>query len=294
MSGLGEAFRTAREAQGLSLADIAQRTHIRTAYLSAIEFEDWKTIGPPVYIRGFLRNYARCLGLDADAAVANFSATPAGKAPLAPPPFNAAPRNAAPRAALPRGETLAPPGRTPTTDAPKRGLSIGAIAGLIVALGLVAFVGYEYFDMKVTEPAAVGASHAGPGVDASAQSATADASPLPAAGAVGGSAQPQAAPTELRAGVDVRASAMPASHDGAELTTSPFALRLGDSSWVRVTVDGKVAMLGTFPKGTVRTFSGRSATIRAGNAGGVELWVDGKNLGPMGGLGDVAERSFRL
>jgi hypothetical protein len=75
---------------------------------------------------------------------------------------------------------------------------------------------------------------------------------------------------------------------------SQFAVRLRDSSWLRVIVDGKVTMEGLFPKGTQRAFSGRSATVRVGNAGGVDIYVDGKDLGPMGGLGDVAERSYQL
>src|ERR1700678_2042466 len=62
VSALGEEFRSAREARSLSLSDVAERLHIRSVYLAAIEDEDWHVIGAPVYVRGFMRTYARFLG----------------------------------------------------------------------------------------------------------------------------------------------------------------------------------------------------------------------------------------
>ncbi len=76
----------------------------------------------------------------------------------------------------------------------------------------------------------------------------------------------------------------------------PHSLQLTVSSpsWLRVTVDGNVSMEGTFPAGTVKLFHGKSAVLRIGNAGGVRVSVDGKNLGTLGSAGDVVERSFAL
>ena len=62
----------------------------------------------------------------------------------------------------------------------------------------------------------------------------------------------------------------------------------------RVTVDGNVSMEGTFPAGTSQTFHGKNASVRMGNAGGVEIYVDGKDVGTLGTSGDVVERSFTL
>src|SRR6202011_2969361 len=73
MPALGEEFRSAREARGLTLSDVAEQIHIRSVYLNAIENEDWSSIGAPVYVRGFIRTYARFLGLDAESAVAAFN-----------------------------------------------------------------------------------------------------------------------------------------------------------------------------------------------------------------------------
>ena len=44
---LGERFRAAREARGLSLSDVAEQIRIRSVYLAAIEDENWNAIGAP-------------------------------------------------------------------------------------------------------------------------------------------------------------------------------------------------------------------------------------------------------
>src|SRR5579859_8014974 len=73
MPSLGERFRAAREARGLSLSDVAEQIRIRSVYLGAIEDENWTAIGAPVYTRGFLRTYARFLGLDPEEVVEQFN-----------------------------------------------------------------------------------------------------------------------------------------------------------------------------------------------------------------------------
>ena len=61
-----------------------------------------------------------------------------------------------------------------------------------------------------------------------------------------------------------------------------------------MTIDGNVSMEGTFPAGTAKSFHGRAAIVRIGNASGVDLLVDGKPIGKLGGPGDVVERTFIL
>ncbi|MGD1066213.1 MAG: helix-turn-helix domain-containing protein, partial [Vulcanimicrobiaceae bacterium] len=118
MPALGDGFRSAREARGLTLSDVAEQIHIRSVYLHAIETEEWPAIGAPVYVRGFIRTYARFLGLDAEAAVAAFNET----VPSERPPVPAA-----------------------TAERERRGLSPWAIGATVVALILVAIVAFEYF-----------------------------------------------------------------------------------------------------------------------------------------------------
>jgi hypothetical protein len=67
-----------------------------------------------------------------------------------------------------------------------------------------------------------------------------------------------------------------------------------DRAWVRVDVDGRRQMEGIYPPGTTKSFQGKSAYIRTGNAGGVALVVDGKSLGKMGRSGAVVEKTYTL
>jgi len=162
MPALGEGFRSAREARGLTLSDVAEQIHIRSVYLNAIETEDWSSIGAPVYVRGFLRTYARFLGLDAEAAVAHFNE-------VVPPERSAAPAAAAER----EGGRLSP----------------WAIAGTLVALLLVAFVAVEYVmyvqqgrgaaDVAQATAAPQPAASAAGSLAATAPDATASETPLP-------------------------------------------------------------------------------------------------------------------
>lgn len=66
MAGVGRALREAREARELSFEDVERETRIGRRYLEAIEDEDHDALPAPVYARGFVRSYARFLGLDAD------------------------------------------------------------------------------------------------------------------------------------------------------------------------------------------------------------------------------------
>lgn len=72
---LGTWLRTARLRRGLSLAEIERDTRINRLYLEALEEEHFDVLPAPVYTRGFLRSYARALGLDPAEAVALLPAT---------------------------------------------------------------------------------------------------------------------------------------------------------------------------------------------------------------------------
>jgi len=67
---LGEMLRSAREARGLDRTRIERDTRIRERYLSALERGAYDELPGEVYARGFLRSYAKYLGLDPDGMVA--------------------------------------------------------------------------------------------------------------------------------------------------------------------------------------------------------------------------------
>ena len=64
MGELGNTLSRARRARAITLEDVERDTHVSRRYLQALENEDFAAFPAPVYARGFLRTYARYLGLN--------------------------------------------------------------------------------------------------------------------------------------------------------------------------------------------------------------------------------------
>jgi len=64
MSTVAEQLRAAREAQKLTVQQIADMTKIRTDHINALEIGDFSVFSAPIYIRGSVKNYATRLKLD--------------------------------------------------------------------------------------------------------------------------------------------------------------------------------------------------------------------------------------
>lgn len=69
---LGEKLRQAREARGMSIGDIAEQTRISAHYLEAIENNDFSSLPGGVFNKGFIKLYARCVGLDEQEVVQDY------------------------------------------------------------------------------------------------------------------------------------------------------------------------------------------------------------------------------
>ena len=63
LAGCGERLRSAREAAGLSVEEVAGRLHMPARIVRSLEAEDWAKLGAPVFVRGQVRSYSRLLGL---------------------------------------------------------------------------------------------------------------------------------------------------------------------------------------------------------------------------------------
>lgn len=86
-AGPGVQLRAAREAAGLSLDQVAQQLKLAPRQVKALEDENFGELPGRTFTRGFLRNYARLLNLDADLLVAHLP--DAAHAPsLEPPPLH--------------------------------------------------------------------------------------------------------------------------------------------------------------------------------------------------------------
>jgi cytoskeleton protein RodZ len=73
LASFGEELRREREIRGISLKEIADATKISKRFLDAIERNDHKTLPAPVFTRGFVREYARYLGLNSDEMVNRYN-----------------------------------------------------------------------------------------------------------------------------------------------------------------------------------------------------------------------------
>lgn len=113
---IGERLRLAREAKGMSLDDIANRTRIPIRHLQHIESEDWDALPAVTYAIGFTRNYANAVGLDGAEIAGELRDRLGG------------PRNRAP---APQYYEPADPARVPPRSL--------AIAAALLAIVLVAF-----------------------------------------------------------------------------------------------------------------------------------------------------------
>ena len=70
---IGDTLREAREKMGLSMEDVEESTKIRRKYIQALEDNKFEIIPGDVYVRGFLRSYARFLNVDGEKLVQEYN-----------------------------------------------------------------------------------------------------------------------------------------------------------------------------------------------------------------------------
>jgi cytoskeleton protein RodZ len=274
MDTLGIWLRQAREGQGSTLAEAAVGTRIRPRFLEALEAGDFAAFpGGDVQLRGFLRIYARYLGLPPDEVVARYNAEVHG-VEAAPPAAPAETRPLSPASAPTRPMTFQPPSAPVYTARPRRlSLETLMIAG-VVLVALVAVVAggaylvsrYRGEETAATAPTAVPAEAALPSTAAQTPSTAAE-TPAP----------PAATPT------------FPVSPQGGVTLT----LEATEHVWVRVTADGRTAFEGMLATEQVETWSGREViVVETGDGAGLQVTVNGQPQGTMCGRAQVCARGW--
>jgi cytoskeletal protein RodZ len=94
MSAVADQLRQAREAQNLTVHQVAEITKMRTDHLRALEEGNFNVFSAPVYIRGFVRTYSTLLKLDVQKVMAALDAELGASQKFAePPPLSDQPRN---------------------------------------------------------------------------------------------------------------------------------------------------------------------------------------------------------
>jgi cytoskeleton protein RodZ len=79
MESLGERLKRGREEKNISLDDVVHATKINKGILTAIENDQSEFLPPMVFVRGFIRNYARYVGLNEKELLDLYNETCAGK-----------------------------------------------------------------------------------------------------------------------------------------------------------------------------------------------------------------------
>ena len=249
----GAQLKTARERMGVWPSDVAASLHLEEAVIRALESGQQDQLPSRVYARGYIRAYANLVGLDADALIADFDASPS------PPETSAKPVIGASR-------------KRPLADLPQRraGVLLGAIvAAIVIALALTLWGIWRAFDWSfVTEedaPPAAPWQEERPQPEATSPAAAR----TPAAPATENSAATSAdlAPAEAT-------TSAPAEAPPAEALT--FAFKEG--SWVEVRDrTGNLLHSAVSQADETVTVSGQPPfTIAIGYAAGVELRYKGE------------------
>ena len=70
---LGEKLRQAREERGISIAEVAEQTRISPHYLEFIENDDYRTLPGGIFNKGFVKSYAKYVGIDENEALQDYS-----------------------------------------------------------------------------------------------------------------------------------------------------------------------------------------------------------------------------
>jgi cytoskeleton protein RodZ len=280
MDTLGEWLRQAREAKGSTLEETAAATRIRVRLLEALEAGDFAAFaGGDVQLRGFLRIYARYLGLPPDQVLARYDAevfgseagpppAPGETRPLSPASAPTRPMAFGPAQAPTRPMTYAPPSVPVSTARPRwMGIERLMIVGAVL-IALVAIVaGALYLTGRSGREEAAAPTPATGSAEAALPPVTATAEPTP----------PAVTPT------------FPANPQGGVT----LALEATEHVWVRVTADGLPAFEGMLGTGQIETWSGQEAiSVETGNGGGLLVTVNEQPQGTMCGRGQVCTRAW--
>lgn len=280
---VGATVASARAARGLTVASVAASTRVRAAVIEAIERDDFSLCGGDVYARGHLKSIATAVGLDPAALAAAYDAqrgnTRAVAAPVEPVEQPTAVSDLS-SASDSLGALAGSIGAS--VAAGRRGPNWSAVMGL--ALAVVLAVGTISF---LSNRSSSGDAVAAP-TGSSSPSATAASTPAttPTSSAT---STPSAEPTES-ATPETSPTDVVAQADGVVVRLTVT----GKKSWVRATgTGGKTLYEGLLSEGDSRTFKDKQKiSLVVGNAGAVELRVNGRDLGSPGSGGQVFKGTF--
>lgn len=284
MGDFGERLRREREMRGITIEEIADSTKIPKRRLEALENEQFDLLPGGIFNRGFVRSYARYVGIDPEQAVADYVAASHEQ----PPPEDKFPLEI---------QEKRPVKGTPSLN-PRQSWMPIALAVLALVAVMLAWTkwGHRGLVRKTNSGNPVGQRAQAVPVQSSAE-------PLPAQ-APEGSGAGTGHPAALTGGSvttagPASASNVQAGHQSGQPSPRPrprsntLAISARADSWVSITADGKIVMEGILDANQQRSVTfANELVLKTGNAGGLDVTYNGK---PLGGLGSDNEvRTLRF
>ncbi|MGH9492873.1 MAG: helix-turn-helix domain-containing protein [Terriglobales bacterium] len=251
MGSFGERLQREREMRGITLEEIADSTKIGTRSLRALEQEDFDKLPGGIFNKGFVRAYARYLGIDEEQAVADFLAAAGEPEQPLPSPF-------------PREK-----------QAPASSHQGWAVILSVLGLAAVLWGGrYIYERSQRSEPTSP------PQTQVEPQKPPPTSPPAPAAQTGGEAGTVASTPAESSGNP---AAVQPAAGEGFVLR-----VRAKEDTWLSITADGHAVMEGTLAAADSREVRAKkSVVLKLGNAAGVEVSHNGTAVPPLGRANEV-------
>jgi cytoskeleton protein RodZ len=308
---LGKYLRQQRESKKISLREVAKSTRVREHILKAIEEDQHHLLPPTTYVKGFLLSYAKYLGLNPKDVLLSYKKVlkgepftppstqptkPERKVPpprppkpeskIPPPPFPKPKEETSPPPPKPEQET--PPHRpkpeqeTPPhrPSKPKQKILWNRKQTWVVGGAILASLIFFYFFSPNPSKLPIEPVPEKPPV-APSPPVTATTS-VPEGKPVVDEKQPLAPSLPITAGTSV-----------PEKKPFPLQLKAIEETWVSLQVDEQPEKEMTFKPGEgISLQASNRIRILIGNAGGLDLILDGKPLGKFGKSGEVVTLIF--
>jgi cytoskeleton protein RodZ len=259
---IGTMLKAERERLGLSLGQVTEKTRMRGQVIEAIENEDWGSLPPPVYVRGFLRSYAKMLGLSHEAVIDLYAKCAPPESPVQ----------------IPHPE--------PSGNRRRRAWPVLLI---LAVLAVVYGMSHFYPSLQVNQGPREAGKRDHEAASAPSQPAVASPPPVrPAEEPVKQEAAPlqnssQEAPPTPQRGEDL---ARDQTDDGEGRLSLTGIVK--ERTWLRITIDGKEEKEYLFQTGARPRWRAKEKfQVFIGNAGGIDFELNGKRVGTLGKPGQV-------
>lgn len=271
MRPFGSTLRQERERRGISLEGISSSTKIRLVYLQAIEQDHLDDLPGGIIGRGFVRAYARSIGVDDEEAVASYLANRTESECENQPVPPLTPKRAFRRPGL-------------ATRLPAWAFVAGFLA---IGIGFVVLGELRNHYSSVHESTATSAVPANP---LTVLSQTVE----PMEQASGKSAANRKA---VSGSLSLDREGRQENSSVPATTSEPDALSLvmnvRQDAWVSIIADGRRIMADTLVAPTERVVRAHTQiVVRAGNVGAIDFWFNGASLPKQGAYGEARTLRF--